>query len=187
MPERELVHRCLRREPGAWEEFLATYRDALAGAAGAVLRRATGSAREEDVEAAVQAALVVLLENNSEVLRSWQGRASLATFLRVIATRVTLNLVRTEARRGSLRFRPLDAAGDPEAPAPLVEEPPDVAGLRAAMDRLPSRDRLILKLFHLDGATYRQIAALLGIPLNAVSPTLLRAREKLRVLFGRGR
>ncbi|MCC6738054.1 MAG: sigma-70 family RNA polymerase sigma factor [Planctomycetia bacterium] len=187
MTDRDLVHRCLRREPGAWEEFLATHREAMAGAAGAALRRATGAARPDEVEAAVQATLVALLDSDAATLRTWQGRASLATWLRVVATRVALNLARTEKRRGSLRFRPLDHAGDPEAPAPVGEEPPDLAGLKAAMDRLGARDRLILKLFHLDGATYRQVSAVLGIPVNAVGPTLLRAREKLRVLLGPGR
>ncbi|KAF0246425.1 MAG: sigma-70 family RNA polymerase sigma [Planctomycetota bacterium] len=185
MADRDLVHRCLRREPGAWEEFVATFREALAGAAGAALKRATGAAREEDVESAVQSALVALLDKDRAALRAWQGRASLATYLRVIATRVTLNSVRTELRRGSLRFRPLEDAGDPEAPP--VEEPADIAGVRAAMDQLPARDRLMLKLFHLDGATYRQIASVLAIPLNAVSPMLSRAREKLRVLFPKSR
>ena len=52
---------------------------------------------------------------------------------------------------------------------------------------IPARDRLIVQLFHLDGATYRQIAAVLAIPLNAVSPALSLAREKLRVLFPKGR
>lgn len=182
MADRDLVQRCLRREPGAWEELVATQRDAMAGAAGAALARAKGAAGGEEVESAVQAALVTLVEKDFASLRAWQGRASLSTYLRVIAARVALNLVRSEKRR---RFRPLEAAGDPAAP--LQEEPADVAGLRAAMDRLPARDRLALKLFHLDGASYRQVAAVLGIPMNAVSPTLIRAREKLRVLMGGGR
>ena len=184
MSDRELVLRCLRKEPGAWEAFLGAHRDAMVGAAGAALSRATGTARQDEVESAVQATLVALLEKDSAALREWQGRASLATYLRVIATRVALNTVRTERRRGALRFRPLEAAGDPAAPAPREEDPPEIAGLRAAMDQMPARDRLILKLFHLDGASYRQIATILKVPFNAVSPTLIRAREKLRVLFG---
>lgn len=187
MDERDLVRRCLRREPGSWEELLADFREAIAAAAGAALQRATGAAPADDVESAVSATLTALVDNDSAALRAWQGRASLATYLRVIATRVALNLARTERRRGSLRFRPLDHAGDPEAPAPLVDEPPDLAGLRRAIERLPPRDRLLVSLFHLDGASYRQIAAVAGMPLNAVGPSLLRAREKLRVLLGGGR
>ena len=56
--------------------------------------------------------------------------------------------------------------------------------LRHALEQLPPRDRLILKLFHLDGAGYKEIAALLGLSLNAVSPALIRARQKIRALLG---
>jgi RNA polymerase sigma-70 factor (ECF subfamily) len=187
--DRELVDRCARREPGAWEEFLARYRETLAAAAGAALARATGRAAPDEVDSAVQTTLVQLLERDAAALRAWEGRATLAVYLRAIATKVALNQVRGEARKGWLRFRPLEDAGDPAAAAAAATttEDAEVAGLRAAMDRLPDRDRLLLKLFHLDGASYRQIARLLAVPVNAVSPMLIRARKKLRVLFGRGR
>jgi RNA polymerase sigma-70 factor (ECF subfamily) len=38
----------------------------------------------------------------------------------------------------------------------------------------------IVRLYHLEGCTYREISAKLGIPENSIGPTLARAREKLR-------
>jgi len=38
----------------------------------------------------------------------------------------------------------------------------------------------IVRLYHLEGLTYQEISATVGIPENSVGPTLTRAREKLR-------
>ncbi len=34
--------------------------------------------------------------------------------------------------------------------------------------------------FHLEGRSYREISAILGIPENTIGPTLTRASERLR-------
>jgi RNA polymerase sigma-70 factor (ECF subfamily) len=144
-----------------------------------------GSAPEDDVEAVVEAALLALVKDDQAALRSFAGRSSLAGYLSAIACKVALNHVRGERRKGWLKFRPLDV----EAPAPerREEDPGRLAALRRALRELPPRDRLILELFHLDGASYKEIAPLLRVSFNAVSPALIRAREKLRALVQRER
>jgi RNA polymerase sigma factor (sigma-70 family) len=179
-----LISRCAEKAAGAWEEFLARYRATLARAAGATLARVLGTATDDDVEAVVEAALLALLKDDCAALRSFGGRSTFEGYLRAIATKIALNHVRSERRKGWIRFRPLDAAPDAPAPEPVDEDPLRLAALRAALQKLPPRDRLILKLFHLDGAAYKEIAGLLGISMNAVSPALIRAREKLRALLG---
>ena len=110
--------------------------------------------------------------------------ASLAGYLQAITTKVGLNHLRAERRKGWLRFRPLEAAADTPAEEPIPEDPRKLAALQRALEQLPPRDQLILKLFHLDGAGYKEIAALLGLSMNAVSPALIRARQKIRALLG---
>lgn len=152
------------------------------------LLRVVGSGREDEVEAVVEATLLALVKDDFAALRTFAGRSSLAGYLQAITTKVGLNHLRTERRKGWLRFRPLDAAADAPAEEPIIEEDPQrLAALRRAMDQLPPRDRLILKLFHLDGAGYKEIAALMGLSMNAVSPALIRARQKIRALLGEGR
>ena len=183
--EAELLARCLAGGPDAWEDFLTRYRGVLERAAQATLRRVVGAVRQDDLEAIVEAALLSLVQDNYAPLRSFEGRSSLAGYLQAITTRIALNHLRTERRKGWLRFRPLDSVA--ETPAADLSEPEDpqrLADLRRALEQLPPRDRLILKLFHLDGAGYKEIAALLGLSLNAVSPALIRARQKIRALLG---
>jgi len=184
----DLLGRCLRRDPGAWEDFLARYRDALQRAAKATLLRVVGAVREDDLDAIVEATLLAVVKDEFAALRSFAGRSSLAGYLQAITTKIALNHLRSERRKGWLRFRPLDSAADAPAPVPTeTEDPQDLTALRRAMEQLPPRDRLILKLFHLDGAGYREIASLMGLSLNAVSPALIRARQKIRALMGEPR
>jgi RNA polymerase sigma-70 factor (ECF subfamily) len=187
LDEADLLARCLRRRPGAWEDFLRQYRPVLERSARSTLLRAVGAAREDDVETVVEAALLALVMDDHAALRSFSGRSSLAGYLHAIASKIALNHVRGERRKGWLRFRPLDL----EAEGPLPEfregDPERLSALRRALRELPARDRLILELFHLDGASYKEIAPLVGLSFNAVSPALVRAREKLRALLPRER
>ncbi len=181
--EKDLIARCSRRAPGAWEEFLDRYRDALERSARATLLRVLGSAPDDDIEAVVESTLLALLKDDHAALRSFSGRSSLGGYLQAIAAKIALNHLRSEGRKGWLRFRPLEATADVPAPEPSAEDPRRSVLLRKALEKLPPRDRLILTLFHLDGAGYKEIAPLVGISMNAVSPALIRARAKLRALM----
>lgn len=157
-------------------------------AARATLHRGIGAAREDDVEAVVESALLALVRENHAALRAFSGRSSLGGYLQAITAKIALNYIRGERRSGWLRSRPLGAELDvPAQDLPEGEDPHQLDALRGALRQLPPRDRLILKMFHLDGASYREIAPFLGIAFNAVSPALIRARDKLRALLERKR
>jgi RNA polymerase sigma factor (sigma-70 family) len=59
--------------------------------------------------------------------------------------------------------------------------PPDV---RDALNRLGDRDRTLLTMYHLDGATDPEVSAATGIPTGNVRKYRKRAGEKLRRLLG---
>jgi RNA polymerase sigma-70 factor (ECF subfamily) len=182
--ETDLLARCIRGIPSAWEEFLARYRAVLERAARATLLRVIGAVREDDLEAVVEATLLGIVKDGFAALRAFAGRSSLEGYLQAITTKVALNHLRSERRKGWLRFRPLEAAADVPAAEPTATvDPQRLAALQKALEQLPPRDQLILKLFHLDGAGYKEIAALLGLSLNAVSPALIRARQKIHALL----
>ena len=183
----DLLQRCARLAAGAWEEFLARYRPTMEQAARVTLLRVLGSAPQDDLEAVIEATLLALVKEERAALRAFSGRSSLAGYLGAITGKIALNHLRSERRKGWLRFRPLDAALDAPAGDPPDRDLEHLAALRRALAELPPRDRLILKLFHLDGAGYREIASLLGISPNAVSPALIRARDRLRALLEPGR
>jgi RNA polymerase sigma-70 factor, ECF subfamily len=187
MDERELVARCIRGEPRAWERFVDEYGGAVLDAARFTLRRVLGAVRDEDADNVVQAVFVALCDKNAHRLKLFQGRSSLRTWLTSVTTRFGLNYIRTEKRKGSLKYVALDeAAGEiPERERALLPGSSEERDqLYAALERIPSRERLILKMFHFDGLSYKAIAEVLKMPVNSISPLLLRARDSLRKEVG---
>jgi len=59
-------------------------------------------------------------------------------------------------------------------------------GVRAALDRLPERDREVLVLRHLEGLSTADAAAVLGVSEGAFKSRHLRALQRLRSLLGAG-
>lgn len=88
--------------------------------------------------------------------------------------------------RGRPAFPPSVAAGQPEA---VVEHQLDEE-LEAAVAGLDERFRSALLLVDVDGLTYAEAAAVLGVPVGTVYSRLSRARDRVRLQvphLGRGR
>ncbi|NNJ25378.1 RNA polymerase sigma factor [Alienimonas chondri] len=185
--DRGLLSRCLRQTPGAWEEFVGRFGGLLVHVV-----RHTAAARsvplskdvEEDVVADV---MVQLLSDDCAALRRFEGNSSLASYLTVIARRTA---VRELAQR-----RAAAAMGHVEGHAPLgmkspnqEQRPPADARIadRDQIDKLlsalPERDAEVVRRYHLQGESYREIAAGMNVPENSIGPTLTRARQKMRDL-----
>lgn len=181
-----LVIRCLRGQPAAWQVFIERTGSAVTEAARYTLRRVLGRAHPEDVENVVQSVFAGLCDRNFHRLRLYEGRATLKTWVIALTTRFTLNYIRSEKRKGSLKFASLNEL--PIEQSQLEKQPPfssdDREALYWGMEQLPPRERLLLKLCFFDELTYREIADLLKMPVNSVSPMLVRAKENLRRILG---
>ena len=152
-----------------------------------LLRTARGLCRSsEDAEDLVQETLIEAYRG----IGKFDGRASLLTWMSRI-------LVNRSARRWRKSFRrapevPLDAALDvPQPDAGLlaasshtrVEHRLDLA---AALETLVFEHRQVLVLRELQGLSYAQIAAILGVPRGTVESRLFRARAALRERLSKG-
>jgi RNA polymerase sigma-70 factor (ECF subfamily) len=177
--DRQLIQRCLAQEPRAWKDFV----DRYAGLFVHVIRH-TAHARSvplsaDDVDDLCSEILLAILEDDFAVLRRFRGHSSLATYLVVIARRVA---VKSLSRR-----RAAEALGHVAAHGNAVEhagadlkriENQDL--VRQMLQGLPPTEAEVVRLFHLQGKSYQEISANLGVPENSIGPTLSRAREKLR-------
>ena len=186
MDDLDLVRACIARGTGAWDEIVERFGPAVHDAARFTLRRVLGSTQEEDVDNVVQGVFLGLCDKDFHRLRLFQGRSTLRTWLTSVTSRFALNYIRTEKRKGSLKFMRLDdSAADLQERETLAALPPDERErLFRAMEQMPERDRLLLKLLYFDGLSYKSIAEMLAMPLNSISPVLLRAKESLRKLVG---
>ena len=71
---------------------------------------------------------------------------------------------------------PADDALDPEA---LLMQQQTVDRVRHLLEELPADFREVLVLRELEGLSYKEIAAVVGIPIGTVMSRLARARERL--------
>ncbi|HUG91691.1 MAG TPA: sigma-70 family RNA polymerase sigma factor [Planctomycetaceae bacterium] len=187
--DRNLLKRCLASEPGAWKDFV----DRFLGLFVHVINHAAHSRSvrlsAEDVDDLCAEIFLALLADEAAVLRRFRGGSSLATYLTVIARRIA---VREIARR-----RKAEALGHVNAHQASLDSAQAVAERTTAVSReqqrvefddevqrmlseLPDADAEVVRQYHLEGRTYREISSRLGIPENTIGPTLSRARQKMR-------
>lgn len=75
---------------------------------------------------------------------------------------------------------PPDEGLDPEA---LLFQQDAVSRVRHALDQLPVDFREVIVLRELEGLSYKEIAAVAGVPVGTVMSRLARARERLAALL----
>lgn len=73
----------------------------------------------------------------------------------------------------------LDAAGRPDTPEALALLAADVRLLHACLAALPGEFREVLILREMEELSYREISAVVGVPIGTVMSRLSRGRERL--------
>lgn len=181
--DRNLLARCLDREPGAWKEFV----DRFAGLFAHVIQH-TANARSipltpHDVDDLAADVFLALLANNSEILRRFRGESSLSTYLTVICRRiVVLEMIRRRMAEEMGHVKTHGAAleranvGDTDASTRIENR----ELVQRMLDGLAETESAVVRMFHLEGRSYHEIATGLGVAENSIGPILTRAREKLR-------
>ncbi len=172
---------CAGEAERAWDELLARHAGAVEGSIRRSFRKLPPSLIDE---ALAEANLKVLLS-----LANVRNRGSFRGFFGRIAKNCVLDVLRFQRRWVGLGDDEGEA-GEPRAPAwsseaRSAEEERALFRLDVAraLSKLPPRQREVLCLFHRDGYKYREIAALLGIAVGAVSSTLVAARRNLAFLL----
>ncbi|HEY8345932.1 MAG TPA: sigma-70 family RNA polymerase sigma factor [Symbiobacteriaceae bacterium] len=116
--------------------------------------------------------------------RKPQGLRNPAAWLATVCTRLCYDWMRSGRRRSV----PLETAAQLTDAAPLPEEivsdREELALVRAALEHLHPRDRMVLLLRH-SNASYREIAAAVGVAESSVGPLLHRAERRFRDAYRR--
>ncbi len=181
--DRTLLQRCLTHQTGAWNDFV----DRFLGLLYHVVRHSahlrSTALRPEDTEDLAAEILTQIIANDYAVLRQFRGQSSLATYLTVIARRISVHELAKRAAAREVQVH-VDHRG---VPVPEPEEPPrGLVGLESLeevqklLSRLPSRERKVVRLYYLEGRSYEEISTELNVPVNSIGPVLSRARKLLR-------
>jgi RNA polymerase sigma-70 factor, ECF subfamily len=180
--DRNLLKRCLSEEPGAWKDLVDRFIGLFVHVINHTAHARSVSFSSDDIDDLCAEIFVTLLSNNYTVLRHFRGQSSLATYLTVIARRIVVREItqrRFSEAMGHVAAHgsSIEAAHASMSEQQRVENHEEVARL---LKDLPPREADVVRQFHLEGKSYREISAALGIPENSIGPTLNRARERMR-------
>lgn len=68
-------------------------------------------------------------------------------------------------------------------PKERLETKTEVERVQIAIDQLPEKYQIVLQLRYTEDLSYKEIAAILSLPINTVKVHLKRAKEKLKILL----
>ncbi len=117
--------------------------------------------------------------------RAWKQFEKLRGYERPDAWlfRVATNLALNERRRQRTAGPTLTLVGSERAGGDHAAQLAERAALRAALERLPAKQRAAFILRESYGHSCEEIATILGLSLAAAKMTLSRARQQLRALY----
>jgi RNA polymerase sigma-70 factor (ECF subfamily) len=177
---RSLLKRLIRYDPKAWNELVETYSGILLAIVRGTFARYGFAPASADVEDRVADVWQNLLANDLKIVRQCLQQGYFLQTLHVLARNRTIDML----RKRKVETVPLDGN------EPAVESPPSAvpaaavdvpeARLHQAIETLTPKERTLIALFFLQGKKYKEIAALTGISMNSIGPTMGRALIKLR-------
>lgn len=178
--DRQLIDRCLRKEPGAWNDFVDRYMGLIYHVIHHVSHARSIALSPADIEDIAAEIFLAIVDDDYGVLKRFNGASALPTYLTVVARRVCVKEVIKRHREAELghtnAHRAIvgeDGSGEAEAIASAEE-------VERMLEHLTDREAEVVRLYHLKYLNYRQIAKQLNIPENSVGPTLAKARQNLR-------
>ena len=175
--DRRLLARCLDREPKAWEDFVDRFMGLVVHVVNHTAQAKSVRLKPQDREDLCAEVFLTIIRDDFSVLRRFRGQSSLATYLTVVARRVVVR--RLLKNRSASRLIEGAEAAAPDNGHSRVENREQVEQLIARLDRDEAE---VVRMYHLEGKSYREISDRVGMPENSVGPLLSRARQKMRRL-----
>jgi RNA polymerase sigma-70 factor (ECF subfamily) len=144
----------------------------------------TAGSRGKELDEATRDDLVAevfltIISDDFGVLRRFRRNCSLATYLTVISRRVIARQLQRSSQfghQGDNQIASAEVAGADLMPA-RIENNEEIQKL---LLRLDPNEASVVRMYHLEGKTYREISQSIGMTENSIGPVLSRAREKMR-------
>ena len=173
-----IVRKVLQGDANAFEKLVTEYERAVY----AIAQRMTGNA--EDAADMTQETFIKAYNS----LSSFRGDSKFSVWLYRIANNVCLDFLRSRSRRPTVSLSTedddgeetqLDIADESQSPELLLESALTRDAVRRGLDSLPPDYKQILLLREIQGLSYEEIAAALGIESGTVKSRIFRARKRL--------
>ena len=131
----------------------------------------------EDREDLAAEVFLQLIRDDFALLRRFRGDSSLATYLTVVSRRIIVRQLLRRKATAPLAEAGNGVASQSSAPEERISNRDEVEQL---MRQLEAPEATVVRMYHLEGKSYREISQSVGMAENTIGPTLSRARDKMR-------
>ena len=179
--DRSLLDRCLARKPRSWEDLVDRFLGLVIHVINHTAQSRSIRLAPEDCDDMAAEVFLAIIKNDFSVLRRFRGDSSLATYLTVVARRIVVRELLGRKSASSLGEMADNADKEALSQAHTFETRlDDREEVERLLEILNVSEAEVVRLYHLEGKSYREINERTGIPENSIGPTLTRAREKMR-------
>ncbi len=178
--DRNLLDRCVRKEPGAWNDFVDRYMGLIYHVIQHAAHARSRLVSAEDTEDIAAEIFLKIVDDDYAVLRRFKGVSSLPTYLTVIARRTAVKELIRRHREEELGHTNAHRAATEDGSPDDTEALASAEEVERMLEDLSPREAEVIRLYHLKYQNYRQISKRLGIPENTIGPILAKARKRLR-------
>jgi len=119
-------------------------------------------------------------------IKLWKKREELGHIENIEAwcMRATRNLsidkLRSKHQKLGMIPEGFDIKSSAATPDRLAESNDTISRVKAFMDKLPEKQKMVMQLRDIEGLTYQEITEALSMPMNQVKVYLYRARQQIR-------
>lgn len=175
--DRDLLGRCLNRDANSWHEFVDRFLGLVLHVVRHTARLRGITVSDTDCDDLAAEVFLAFVDRDFAALRQFRGESSLATYLTVIARRVVVHhLSRNGVARPISNVEATAHYGE-VAPEQRIVNREEVTRLLAGLN---GSEADVVRMYHLEGKSYRDISHEVGMPENTIGPMLSRARTKMR-------
>jgi RNA polymerase sigma factor (sigma-70 family) len=181
--EKALLAGCVHGDKAAWDGFVRQYSALVYHTINKTLALHHRESRDETVEDLYQEFFIAILQNNCRKLSQFRGDGgcTLASFLRVVASRLTIDHLRQQPRP-TVDVPDTLSSDEPTAADRLIARETEEA-LAAVLATLSGRERLLIKLHYQRGLPAEKVALLLKTSPGALYTQKSRLLDKLREIL----
>ena len=191
-----LIQSCLAGEKAAWNKLVEKVSSFVYYCIHKVIRTYGGEISDEDIQDIFQNVFLALCKDNFKKLRSYGRKCKFTTWLSFVVRSVCVDYLRKEKKGSTISLdEPVHLKQKDENSAisrgdTMADKSEDVVSqleqaqvqeiVHNVLDGLPSRERMIIRLFYEEGKKYREIAGIMDIPENTVASALSRVKASLK-------
>ena len=177
MNEQEIIKGCLRKDKKAWDLFIKKYSRLVYWAIGRRLQASNFRRNQSDIEDIFQEVFLKVL--NDSKLFQLKDPKFIPGWLAMTASNMTVDFMRRQSRQEESLDLSIGIFKDDNFKQDIIGRDISLA-IEEIISSLSDKERMIISLNLLQERTHREVAQIVGAPVNTVSTVIARTKEKLK-------